>query len=56
MTHDRCNFIFHFRLYFSLLSPNRPENENFNEMKKTPGDIIILYKCNKNNDHMLYCS
>ena len=25
-------------------------------MKKTPGDIIILHKCTKNNDHMLYCS
>ena len=25
-------------------------------MKKTPGDIIILHKCTKNHDHMLYCS
>ena len=25
-------------------------------MKKTPGDIIILHKCNKNHDHMLFCS
>ena len=24
--------------------------------KKTPGDIIILHKCNKNHDHILYCS
>ena len=24
--------------------------------KKTPGDIIILNKCTKNYDHMLYCS
>ena len=24
-------------------------------MKKTPGDIIILHKCTKNHDHMLYC-
>ena len=24
--------------------------------KKTPGDIIILHKCTKNHDHMLYCS
>ena len=23
---------------------------------KTSGDIIILYKCTKNHDHMLYCS
>ena len=25
-------------------------------MKKIPGDIIILHKCTKNYDHMLYCS
>ena len=25
-------------------------------MKKTPGDIIILHKCTKIHDHMLYCS
>ena len=25
------------------------------KMKKIPGDIIILYKCTKNHDHMLYC-
>ena len=24
--------------------------------KKTTGDIIILHKCSKNHDHMLYCS
>ena len=43
--------IFHFGLYISS-----PKNENFKKMKKTPGDIIILYKCTKNHDHMLYCS
>ena len=25
-------------------------------MKRAPGDIIILHKCTKNHDHMLYCS
>ena len=25
-------------------------------MKKIPGDIILLHKCTKNHDHMLYCS
>ena len=24
-------------------------------LKKTPGGIIILHKCAKNHDHMLYC-
>ena len=26
------------------------------KLKKIPGDIIILHKCTKNHDHMLYCS
>ena len=26
------------------------------QMKTNPGDIVILYKCTKNHDHMLYCS
>ena len=26
------------------------------KMKKIPGDIIVLHKCTKTYDHMLYCS
>ena len=26
------------------------------KFKKLPGDIIILHKCTKNHDYMLYCS
>ena len=37
-------------------SPNIPKNQNFEKLKKTPGDIIILHKCAKKHDHMLYCS
>ena len=48
--------ISHFGLFFALLSPNSPKNQNFEKMKKMPGDIIILHKCVKNHDHMLYCS
>ena len=49
--------IFHFGLFFALYTPNNPKNENLKKTKKTPGDvIIILHKCNKNHDHMLYCS
>ena len=29
---------------------------NIKKKKKMPGDIIILYKCTKNDDHTLYCS
>ena len=34
--------IFHFGLFFALLPPNSPKNQNFEKMKKVPGDIIIL--------------
>ena len=36
----------HFGLFFALLpptSPNNPENNNFEKVKKAPGDIIILH-------------
>ena len=48
--------IFHFGPFFALLTPNNPKNQNFEKLKKAPGDIIILHKCTKNHDHMLYCS
>ena len=40
--------IFHFGLFFALL------HKNFEKLKKTSGDIIILQKCTKNHDHMCY--
>ena len=39
----------HFGQFFA---PNNPKNQNFEKMKKEPGDIIIF----KNHDHMLHCS
>ena len=48
--------IFHFGLFFVLLPPLQPpKNENFKKMKKMPEDIV-LHKCTKNHDYMLYCS
>ena len=35
--------IFHFGLFFTLLPPNRPKNQNIEKMKKTPRDINILH-------------
>ena len=35
---------------------NNSKNQNFEKLKKIPGDIIILHKCPKNHDHMLYGS
>ena len=43
--------------HFSPFYPTNPKNQNFEEKKKkTLGDIIILLKCTKNHDQMLYCS
>ena len=30
------------------------ENQNFEKMKKIPGDIIILHMCTINENHMMY--
>ena len=48
--------ISHFGLFFALLPPNSPKNENFEKMKKMPGDIIILHMSTKNYDQMMYGS
>ena len=48
--------ISHFGLVFALLPPNSLKNQNFEKMKKTTGDIIILNRCTKNYDQMMYGS
>ena len=52
--------IFHFGLFFTLLTPTSPltaqKMKTSQKWKKNPGGIIILHKCTKNHDHMLYCS
>ena len=45
----------HFEPFFAI-SPNHQKNKNLEKMKNTPGDIIVLHKCTKNHDHILYCS
>ena len=54
---------YHFRSIFVVSAPENPGNQNFKKIKKKkkkkkkpPRDIIILHKCTKNQDHMLYCS
>ena len=48
--------------FLHFYTTNNPKNQNFEKMKKkkkkktTPGEFIILHKCTKNHDHMLYCS
>ena len=37
-------------------TPNNQENQNFEKMRKTPYDIIILHMRDKNEDHMMHGS
>ena len=39
--------------FFLFYPPKKSKNQNF---EKAPGDIIILHKCSKKNDHILHCS
>ena len=56
MVCDRCYWYFSFWAIFCPFIPlTAPKNENSKKTKKTNGDIIILHKCTKDHDHMLYC-
>ena len=56
MMHDRCNGYFTFRAIFCPFNPvTCPKNKILKKWKRKPGDIIILDKCTKNHDYMLYC-
>ena len=46
----------HSRPFFALLPPNNPKNQNFEKMKKLPGDIITFQTCDINGNHMMYGS
>ena len=42
---------------FCLFTPlDNPKNQNFSNTKKAPEDIMILHKCTKNHDYLLYFS
>ena len=47
---------FHFGFFFALLPLTAQKMKIKTRMKTMPGYIIILHKCTKNNDHILYCS
>ena len=50
------NFFVILDLFFALLYAPNPKNQNFEKMKKQPGDIIILNMCTINDNHMIYGS
>ena len=47
---------YHSGSFFALLPPNNLKNQNFEKMKRMPGDIIILHMCTINDNHMMYGS
>ena len=47
---------FHSGPFFALLPAYNPKNQNVLKKEKAPGDIIILQKCTKNENHMMYGS
>ena len=53
---NRQNFFVILDGFLPFYPPENPKNPNFEKLTKTSGDIIILLKCTKNHDHMLYCS
>ena len=57
MVCGRCNY-FSFCTVFCLFTSLTAQKIKIKKkiMKNTPGDIIILHKCTKNHDHMLFCS
>ena len=42
--------------FFPFYPPNNTKNQNFEKMKKMPGDISILHTCTINDNHMMYGS
>ena len=55
MEHDRQFFLILDHL-FPFYPLNNPENQNFEKLKKMPGNIIISHKCTINDNHMMYDS
>ena len=54
--HDRQCFFVILGYFLPLYLPNNPENQNFEKMKKTPEDIIILHMSTINQNHVMYDS
>ena len=42
--------------FLPFYPPNNPKNQNFQKLKKAPGDAIILHRCTINDNYMMYGS
>ena len=58
MEHDRLNFVPFWTIFcpFTSPPPMDSENQNFQKLKKKLEDIIILHRCNINDNHIMYGS
>ena len=52
MEHDRQNFLLVLGHFLPFYPPNNPESQNFEKMKKEPGEITILHKSTINDNHI----
>ena len=52
--HDGHIFLSFWTIFLLFYLPNNPKNQNFDKMKKMPGDIIILQMCTIYGSHMMY--
>ena len=52
----QINFFVALDCFLPFYPPKNLKNQNFEKLKKIIGDIIILHKCTKNHDHMIFCS
>ena len=53
---DVQNFLSFWNIFCPFTPPNNSKNQNFEKMKITPGDIIILHMCTINDNHMMFGS
>ena len=53
---DEHNFLSFSTIFCTFRPLKNPKNLNFEKMKKKVWRFILLQKCTKNHDHMLYCS
>ena len=55
---DGQSFLQFWTFFFPLTWKTKTnlKNQNFDKMKKKPGDILILRLCNTNDDHIMYGS
>ena len=55
MEHDGQNCVI-LDCFLPFYHPNNPKNQNFEKIEKTPGDIIILQMCTRNDNNTMYGS